>query len=196
MDRDGVINRNVLNAETVAWESPLRAEELELVPGAVEAMQRLQAAGFLLLVVSNQPNYAKGKATLDTLDAIHERLLEQLEQANIDIAEFYYCLHHPQGIVADYSGACECRKPSPYFLLKAKAEFDLDMDRSWMVGDRESDIQCGQSAGVRTIRIVNHAEGNVHEPLAGSSGLTASNLAEAATIILDRNAQFFRSIRN
>jgi D-glycero-D-manno-heptose 1,7-bisphosphate phosphatase len=158
LDRDGVINRNVLNLLTGTWESPLTVEDFEMMPNALVALRALRKAGFLLFVVSNQPNYAKAKATLQTLESIHKRFLRILSEEQVDFAQFYYCLHHPQGVVPEYSGPCCCRKPSPFFLLQARDEFYLDMKRSWMVGDRDADIQCGQAAGVRTIRVFNEQE--------------------------------------
>ena len=161
LDRDGVINCNVLNPLTGTWESPLTVEDFKMMTNALVALRALRKAGFLLFVVSNQPNYAKAKATLQNLESIHKCLLHNLSKGQIEFAAFYYCLHHPHGTVPEYSGTCCCRKPSPYFLLKARDEFCLDMECSWMVGDRDSDIECGQAAGVRTIRVFNKEE-SVH----------------------------------
>jgi len=153
LDRDGVINRNVLNPATGEFESPLTAGDFEFISGALDAMRVLRSAGFLLFLVSNQPNVAKGKSTLEQLASIHEKLASGLARARIEFARFYYCFHHPQGIVSGYSGQCECRKPSSYFVLKAASEFSLNLSCCWMIGDRLTDIQCGRAAGVRTIFI-------------------------------------------
>src|SRR5690349_8999978 len=118
LDRDGVINRNVLNPASGEYEAPLRAADFALAARALEGMWRLQRAGFLLFVVSNQPNYAKGKASLEELAAIDARMRWEIAAAGLTLADVYYCLHHPDGIVAEYSGPCACRKPSPYFLLR------------------------------------------------------------------------------
>jgi len=187
LDRDGVINRNVLNPASGAWESPLLPEQFEMIPGAVPAMRRLLDAGFLLFVVSNQPNYAKGKASLETLQAIHDRLLDILNQSGIHISAFYYCLHHPEGVVPAYSGHCHCRKPLPFFLYQARDAFDLEMSHSWMVGDRIADIQCGRAAGTRTIRIFNEGEGNLANSDQVKTDFLVSGLAAAAEIILMSN---------
>ncbi|MGA2456127.1 MAG: HAD family hydrolase [Terriglobales bacterium] len=153
LDRDGVLNRNVFNPSTGEYESPGKREEFELIPNIMPALRELRRAGFLLFLVSNQPNYAKGKSTLEELRAVHSCLVEALQTAGVSFADFYYCLHHPHGKVNGYSGPCECRKPSPYFLLKARDEFDISLSDSWMVGDRPTDIECGIAAGVKTIRI-------------------------------------------
>jgi D-glycero-D-manno-heptose 1,7-bisphosphate phosphatase len=153
LDRDGVLNRNIFNPATGEYESPGRPQDFQLVPDVMPALSCLQSAGFRLFLISNQPNYAKGKNTLEELQAVHERLLTELEKAQIRFSAFYYCFHHPKGIVSGYSGPCECRKPSPYFLWKARDEFGVSLADSWMVGDRPTDIECGSSAGTRTIRV-------------------------------------------
>ncbi len=148
LDRDGVLNRNVWNPATGAYESPLTPEQFELLPNVIPALQLLQSCGFELFLVSNQPNHAKGKASMAILDAIHAEFLRSITFHNITFAACYYCFHHPA-----FTGICVCRKPSPYFLHQAQDTFDLDLAQSWMIGDRESDMACGQAAGTRTIQI-------------------------------------------
>ena len=181
LDRDGVINRNVFNPATGEYEAPLTAKDVELLSGVRQALLRLRDAGFLLFMVSNQPNYAKGKSSLAELRAIDAELRKKLAAIGVELAAAYYCLHHPNGSVAGYSGPCACRKPSPYFLLRARREFGLDFDQSWMVGDRATDIQCGHAAGMRTILI---------DPFGRRDGQAApdwiaADLAAAAEIICE-----------
>lgn len=152
-DRDGVINRNVFNPASGEYEAPLTAADFALAPGASYGLRQLRQAGFPLFVVSNQPNYAKGKSSLADHSAIDAKMRAQLAEEGITFARVDYCLHHPEGVVAAYSGPCVCRKPSPYFLLRAMRDFDLDAAQSWMVGDRETDVLCGRAANVRTILI-------------------------------------------
>ena len=183
LDRDGVINRNVRNPATLAWEAPLTVEDFELADNALAALSRLRQAGFLLFLVSNQPNYAKGKASLETLESIHRHLLKLLDQQGIEFAAFYYCLHHPQGVVPGHSGPCRCRKPSPFFLFEARDQFGLELERCWMVGDRGSDIECGRAAGVHTIHVRNqHEDAGLVEP---GAEFQADSLETAALIILN-----------
>ena len=153
LDRDGVINANVFYADSGEVEAPRTVDEFQLLPGAIEAMRRLQAHGYLLFVVSNQPNQAKRKATRADHDAIHACLTGALEREGVAVEAFFYCFHHPNGAEPTLSGPCECRKPSPFFLNQARDRFDLDMPQSWLIGDRESDIACGRAAGVKTIFI-------------------------------------------
>lgn len=183
LDRDGVLNALVLNPATGRMESPLRADDLRLIDGAIPALQRLQRAGYPLVLVSNQPNYALGKSTLNTLGEIHCRLESELIRAAIRFARFSYCLHHPKGVVAGYSGLCVCRKPSPWFLFRARDDFGYSLADSWMIGDQPTDTQCGRAAGTRTIRIGSGAVA------AERSGAPAADymvwrLDEAAEIIL------------
>jgi D-glycero-D-manno-heptose 1,7-bisphosphate phosphatase len=148
LDRDGVLNRNIWNEATQRFESPLTTEQFELLPKVISALQLLRDKGFLLFLVSNQPNFAKGKASMETLDAIHARLETVLEGAGISFAAFYYCFHHPE-----FTGRCICRKPSPHFLFMARKQFGVELERSWMVGDRATDVACGRAAGAQTIEI-------------------------------------------
>jgi D-glycero-D-manno-heptose 1,7-bisphosphate phosphatase len=178
LDRDGVINRNVLNPATGAWEAPKQASDFVLLPGVIDAMKRLGEAGFLLFLVSNQPDYAKGKATLEALAEVHGELLRALDEAGITFSAFYYCHHHPEGVVKGYCGPCPCRKPSPYFLLEAAKKFRLALERSWMVGDRETDVECGQRAGASAIRVA------LQPGEKTKAQFTAADLAGAVDIIL------------
>jgi D-glycero-D-manno-heptose 1,7-bisphosphate phosphatase len=188
VDRDGVINRNVFNPQTGAYESPHRPEEFHLTDDALPALARLQAAGFRLFLVSNQPSYAKGKTTLAMLEAIHGCLVDALNAAGIIFSAFYYCFHHPESEMPGYGGPCSCRKPSPFFLFKARDEFGLDLAQSWMVGDRVTDVECGRAAGVHTIRVVeDHPATRRADEMAAE--FEARNLAQAADVILARTTR-------
>ncbi len=156
LDRDGVLNRLVYNSATTEYESPHFLKDLEMLPNLREPLLALQKEGYPLFVVSNQPSYAKGKTSLENIKAIAEKVREHMVQQGVAITEYYYCYHHPDGIVAGFSGPCECRKPSPFFLRQAEKKYGLDLGQSWMVGDEDRDILCGQAAGVKTI-VLNNA---------------------------------------
>lgn len=183
LDRDGVLNYNVLNPLTGEFEAPLTPEDFRLIPGVLESLGVLRDSGFLLFLVSNQPNCAKGKVTLDALEAIHDRLESALDEADIAFKAFNYCLHHPQAVVPSLLGPCQCRKPSPYFLLKAQNEHAIDLSRSWMIGDRVTDVQCGKAAGARTIRIVDE-KSQTCETGDSAADFTAESLPRAVRIVL------------
>lgn len=183
LDRDGVINDLVLNPATGRMESPLKPEDVRLPDGVLPALFRLQEAGFLLILVSNQPNYALGKSSLSTLNAIHASLESVFTRAGIHFSHFCYCLHHPKGNTPGYSGQCDCRKPSPWFLFRMRDAFDLSLAASWMVGDQPTDVACGRAAGVRTIRIASQPLSGA-EPEARPDDLRVADLACAAELIL------------
>ncbi len=182
LDRDGVLNELVLNPSTGEYEPPHTPEDLRILPDVIGSLKILQGAGFELFLVSNQPDYAKGKTTLEGIHAVNTRFNQIMTLEGIHFRGYYFCFHHPDGIVPEYSFSCECRKPSPFFLLKAASKYHIDLIRSWMIGDRDSDIECGKAAGTRTIIIEEpHSAGS-----RGSSSpdYTTANLQEAATIII------------
>jgi D-glycero-D-manno-heptose 1,7-bisphosphate phosphatase len=192
LDRDGVLNPTVLNSATGRMESPLRPQDFRLIDGVVPALLLLQSAGCPLILVSNQPNYALGKSSYQTLRIIQHKLATQLDAAGIHFTRFCYCLHHPKGLTPGYSDVCECRKPSPGFLLRARDDFGLTLSDSWMIGDQPTDMQCGRTAGVRTIRIASPNFGDksrarptlqISDPCAD---YLVTNLTEAAEIVLSR----------
>jgi D-glycero-D-manno-heptose 1,7-bisphosphate phosphatase len=155
LDRDGVLNELVHYPDFGEWESPRAPEALRVNDGVAEALAQLSAAGWRLFLVSNQPSYAKGKTTLEDLKAVHAELETRLAAHGVRLDGAFYCYHHPQGIVAGYSGACDCRKPRPGSLLKAADAHGVELSASWMVGDQDSDVECGAAAGCRTILLPN-----------------------------------------
>jgi len=155
VDRDGVINDLVFNPQTKVYEAPQDPARLTIIPGVLDGLKLLAKAGYELFVVSNQPDYAKGKATMETLQTIASDIDMKLLAGGVKVRQYFYCYHHPEGIVKDLTGPCECRKPSPYFLLKAAKEYDLSLSDSWMIGDLDTDIECGQSAGCKTTLLLN-----------------------------------------
>lgn len=145
LDRDGVLNPNVWYGDTREWESPRLPHEFRLADGVLPALATLRDAGFLLFIVSNQPNVAKGKAPPGALEAMHALLTGWLTAHRLSLAGAFYCTHHPT-----VTGPCLCRKPGPYFLHEAARDHDLRLTDCWMVGDRATDMECGRSAGTRT----------------------------------------------
>jgi D-glycero-D-manno-heptose 1,7-bisphosphate phosphatase len=177
LDRDGVLNRNVFYADTGAWESPRTPASVELTCGIGPALGSLRAAGYLLIVVSNQPNAAKGKCTRESLDQVHAQVVSLLAAEDVHLDAHYLCLHHPE-----HTGPCNCRKPSPFFLLEAAAEYGIDLTRSWMIGDRASDIECGRAAGTRTAWI--HRDEGTEAPVEGRPDVVAGSVPQAILRLL------------
>jgi D-glycero-D-manno-heptose 1,7-bisphosphate phosphatase len=178
LDRDGVLVEEIFYAHTGEREAPLSAEDVRLLPGVAEAKKRLAEAGFALVVISNQGAYAKGKATLRALWLAHERFVSLLADEGVRLDGCHYSWGHPDGTVAHFSGPSLDRKPGPYNIFVAAAQLDLDLGRSWMVGDRETDVECARAAGVRPILIA-------HDTPTGPDGsICVSSLPEAAEAIL------------
>lgn len=153
VDRDGVLNEGVPDPDTGLLESPLCVGDVSLRPGVGAALRVLSEAGFALVCVTNQPAAAKGKVSLERLRTIHERVLELLEEEDVALDASRLCPHHPDGIVAELSGPCLCRKPAPGMLLDAANALGLDLGRSWMLGDTDADVLAGAAAGCETALI-------------------------------------------
>ena len=139
LDRDGVvIKARVINGRPYPAAS---LDEVQITPGFDQVLQNLHDEGYLLIVVTNQPDVARGTQTRDVVESINQLLLERLP-----IEKVYTCFH-------DNADACDCRKPKPGLLFEAASEYDIDLPQSYMVGDRWSDIEAGNAAGCKTIYI-------------------------------------------
>lgn len=171
LDRDGVINRKPAEGEYVT-----RWEEMEILPGVPEAIALLTEAGYCVLAVSNQRCVAKGLLTISELELLHERLRQELDAKGAHITKIYYCPH-------ENNPPCGCRKPAPGMLLNAARENGIELERSWMVGDSDVDMQAGRSAGCRTARI-----GDNTAELTSGADVVARTLLEAVrqVMALDR----------
>jgi len=192
LDRDGVINRLIYNPDNLEYESPHSEKDIELYPGTLPALKQLKDMGYLLFIVSNQPSFAKGKASLEAIQAIHKKIHKQLLDFGVEFTEYFYCYHHPNGIVAEYSYDCQCRKPKPYFLLQAKDKYCLNMADSWMIGDCDLDIQCGLSAGVKTIAI--SEEKSKQRRGSMKAHFCTNNLMEAVEVIFKQEKRMRRPL--
>jgi D-glycero-D-manno-heptose 1,7-bisphosphate phosphatase len=186
LDRDGVLNEGVPDPVSGELESPLEVSDVRLLPGAAEAARQLALAGYALVCVTNQPAAAKGKATLEVLQAVHERVVELLAREGVQLAASHLCLHHPEGVVPELSGPCDCRKPAPGMLLDADGRLGLRLSSSWMFGDTDSDVQAGKAAGCRTVLI--GYPGSAHKRLGRvSPDLLATSLADGVAQLLDHD---------
>lgn len=147
LDRDGTIipNTGALSADP----------DVEPLLEAVDAIKRLRAAGFLIVVVSNQSGVARGYYTEDELTEMHEALLEKFDEAGAPIDAIYYCPHHPtEGTAPEYIIDCDCRKPKPGMFIRAAKEHDIDLAASYMVGDAERDIEAARAAGCKGTAVI------------------------------------------
>jgi D-glycero-D-manno-heptose 1,7-bisphosphate phosphatase len=163
LDRDGVLNED---CPDYLYE----LEKLVIPEGVVEALQALKKAGYLLIVITNQAGIAKGLYTADNVYAIHEAMQQASGNALDDL---YFSPYHP-----NVSGVSLSRKPGSLMLEKAIAKYNIDVNQSWMIGDRDRDMEAGKNVGVRTIQIVPDTE-------ASTGDFAAVSLFEAAKIILE-----------
>jgi D-glycero-D-manno-heptose 1,7-bisphosphate phosphatase len=183
VDRDGTIDRLVPDGVTGRPESPLRVQDVALIPGAGAALRRLAAAGWLLIGVSNQPAAAKGSVPLAQLHAVQARVLALLATERVRFDDFRLCLHHPDGVVPELTGDCECRKPRPGMLLDAARELDVDLAASWMIGDTDADVLAGRAVGCRTM-LITHG-GSAHKRFeAVAADAVVADLDAAASWLL------------
>ena len=162
--------------------------QVVLRPGAAEAIRRVRESGHRVIVVSNQSGVARGLITEEDLARVHDRLRELLGREGAEVDAIYYCpfLEGPEATVERYRRDSELRKPRPGMLLQAAREWDLDLAASWMIGDRDSDVQAGRAAGCRTIRLG-------LEPAAGNGTIRAdrhvASILEAARIVEEDQRQ-------
>lgn len=148
------------------------------------ALKVLQQEGFKLFIISNQSGVARGYFKEDDLNAVSEKINEILSSYHVDIAGFYYCPHHPEGVIEKYAIECDCRKPKAGLIIKASEENAIDVSGSWMIGDILNDVEAGNKAGCKTILIDN---GNETEWIINAQRqptYMVKNFKEAAEIIL------------
>ena len=157
--------------------------QVHLLPHAAETLIELRRLGYRLVVVTNQSAVARGIVTEEGLAEIHDRLIELLHREGAGVDAIYYCPYHPNGIVPEYRRDSDLRKPNPGMLLLAADEMDLDLERSWMLGNSYRDIAAGQRAGCRTILVTSAEKPVSKKPTDPVPFRKAVNLREAVNII-------------
>jgi len=161
---------------------------VKLLPGVELALKSLSQCGYKLVVVTNQSGIARGLLTEQTLDKIHAELRRQLSQRGAHLDAIYYCPFHPEGTIEEYAKESDLRKPQPGMLQLAAKELDIDLSQSWMVGDSARDIEAGQRAGCKTIRVRSRADHHATPGLENDEDVqadyTVRNLVDAARVIL------------
>lgn len=144
LDRDGTVN--------VEKDYLYRFEDLEFVPGAEEAIRRLNESGYFVVVVTNQSGVARGYYTEEDVENLHNQIAGRLAASGARVDAWYYCPHHPAG-KGSYSLPCQCRKPLPGMLLEAAARYDINLAESVMIGDKRIDVEAAIAAGCRPILV-------------------------------------------
>jgi D,D-heptose 1,7-bisphosphate phosphatase len=141
-DRDGVLNNEESNYYIH------RTEDFFLNDGIIEALKSFKKKGFIFVVITNQGGISKSLYTHDDVKNVHDKLHHLLKEHDLELAEIYYCPHHSD------NENCLCRKPKTISIEKAIARFNIDRDRSYLVGDRGTDIEAGKKAGLKTIKVI------------------------------------------
>lgn len=139
-DRDGVLNDDIGYL--------YRSEDFRWIQGAKEAVLHYNRQRYLVFVVTNQSGVARGYYGENDIHKLHQWMQEELAGIGAHVDAFYYCPHHPEGTMADYQQACSCRKPSPGLILQALIEWPVDRNRSFLIGDKLSDLEAARAAGL------------------------------------------------
>jgi D-glycero-D-manno-heptose 1,7-bisphosphate phosphatase len=168
LDRDGVINKEINYLYKI--------EDFEFINGVFESCQYLESLNYKIIITTNQSGISRGYYTESGFQKITKWMLSQFNNNNIDILDVIHCPHLP-------SDFCDCRKPKPGMLLSAKTKHNIDMENSWMIGDKESDIQAANNAGIINTIIV-------------KSGHTVDELNSNAKFILDSIKNIHQAIKN
>jgi D-glycero-D-manno-heptose 1,7-bisphosphate phosphatase len=168
LDRDGVLSRAIVR-DGLPF-APTNLGDFEILPEAPAACRQLKAAGFLLIVATNQPDVGRGTMKKEIVEAMHAKMRRELPIDRVEV-----CYHPGHG-----QSNCDCRKPKPGLLVNAARELKIDLARSWMIGDRWRDIDCGHAAGCRTIFI----DRGYAENLKQAPDFRVKDLAQAAEIII------------
>ncbi len=185
LDRDGTVN------EEVGYLTDI--EKLRLINGAGAAIKRLNEAGYTVVLVTNQSGVARGYFPETLVHEAHARLREMLQREGARIDAVYYCPHHPTAGNSHYTLDCDCRKPRTGLIDRAVKELDIDKRHSYMVGDKWSDVELGQRAGVHTVLVMSgfapDDPGNKRPDNIGDPDCIAHSLSEAADWIIEREAK-------
>lgn len=146
LDRDGTINKDVgyLN----------HPDQFELLPGALEGLHLLSDSGLQLVIVTNQSGVARGLIPPEQMPVIEQAFLDLMRSNAIPIAGYYTCPHYPEAKLPEYRSTCECRKPEPGLILQAARDLDIDVRRSYVIGDKASDVQLAHNAGATGILVL------------------------------------------
>lgn len=173
-DRDGTLN--------IEKSYLYKPDNFEFIPGVPEAIKKLNSAGYYVVVVTNQSGIARGYYTEANVEALHVYINELLEKIGARIDMFLYCPHHPEATKPAYRTECGCRKPQTGMFREAAKALPIDPARSWMVGDKESDIEFGRRTGLETVLV----ETGYGSEVRGYEGVRAKAFPEAVEFILSR----------
>ncbi len=175
LDKDGTLIKDV--------PYNINPDLIELTQGAIEGLLLLQALKYQLIVISNQSGVARGYFGESELVGVREHLFKLLLEQGVKLDGFYYCPHHPDGVVTEYGIICDCRKPEPGLILRAAGDRNINLQQSWFIGDILNDVEAGHRAGCKTVLIDNGNETEWQLSPMRIPHHTVSDLAAAAQII-------------
>jgi D-glycero-D-manno-heptose 1,7-bisphosphate phosphatase len=182
MDRDGTISEEIGYVNHPA--------RYRVFPYASEAVRLLNQSDYLAILVTNQAGVARGYFTEDVIKAVHARLEQELEEGGAHLDAIFYCAHHPSIGEHPYRFDCDCRKPKPGLVTRAAEHFDIDLTKSWMIGDRYSDIELARNAGLRAAFVLSGYGLGEWEYQRGAwktePDLVAKDLLEAVQLIVKK----------
>ena len=176
LDRDGTLIEH--------YDYLTDPDQVKIMPTAAPALRMLKDRGYALVVITNQSAVARGMITEQKLLDIHSRLKALLAEQGVYLDQIYYCPYHPEGVIDKYRRESPLRKPSPGMLELASQELDIDLARSWMIGDDDRDIQAGAAAGCRTVFLESHRASPLVHTGGSKPDFQAVNLREAANLII------------
>lgn len=161
LDRDGTINKYVGFLRDI--------NDFELIPGVAEAIRKINESGYLAIVVTNQPVIARGEVTIEQLNEIHRKMTTELGKSGAYVDAIYYCPHHPdkgyEGEIPELKIDCDCRKPKPGMLIQASKDFNIDLSKSLMIGDSDSDVKAGKTVGCISLKVNQNEEFGLLSPV-------------------------------
>jgi D-glycero-D-manno-heptose 1,7-bisphosphate phosphatase len=185
LDRDGILNEMVYYPDPSIVDSPFTPKQFELVEGIGPALRAMKAAGYKLVLISNQPSVAKKHLTMATFKKIQAKMRRLLAAEGIKLDGEYYCFHHPQAKITKFRADCDCRKPKPGMLLSAAKDLGLDLEHSVMIGDGLNDVVAAKRAGCKTILVASLSSllGKKMDEIEARPDFVARNVTEAADIV-------------
>jgi len=166
LDRDGVINKEVGYLHKI--------EDFEFINGVFDACRYLQSVGYKIIVVTNQSGIARGYYSEDNFHIVSSWMLEQFKENGVDILDVFFCPHGP-------GSTCDCRKPKPGMFIQANNKYDIDMENSWMIGDKEADIQAANAAGIQNTILVK--SGHAIDENNSKASFVLNSIEQAKTVI-------------
>ena len=168
LDRDGVINKEVGYLHKI--------KDFQFIDGVFKACMYLQTLDYQLIIVTNQSGISRGYYSEDEFHAVNNWMLEQFSARDVDVLDVFFCPHEPED-------GCSCRKPKPGMLLTAKEKHDIDMSKSWMIGDKEADVSAANAAGINNTILVKSGH-DIDEENSNAKYVLGS-IKQAQTVITD-----------